>query len=84
MADADNLFEDLPAKSADEVFERLAGGENVLIERIVSHGQATPEGTWLRQERHEWIVLLRGRAKLELRDGQIGRASCRERVCQYV
>jgi cupin 2 domain-containing protein len=63
-----NLFA-LPAELPDvELFERLAGGEGVLVERIVSTGQFTPRGEWLEQERDEWVVLLQGEAELSFSD----------------
>lgn len=34
------------------------------LERIISAGQATPEGEWYDQETHEWVVLLSGSAGL--------------------
>lgn len=49
--------------------EKVAGGEGVAIERIVSTGQATPAGEWLEQERDEWVVLLDGEAELAYEDG---------------
>lgn len=64
-----NLFE-LPRELLrEELFERLAGGGDVLVERIVSGGQATPPGEWLEQERDEWVALLQGRAELVFADG---------------
>jgi cupin 2 domain-containing protein len=41
----------------------------VLVERIVSAGQATPPGEWLEQERDEWVALLQGEAELGFADG---------------
>ncbi|HXF97296.1 MAG TPA: cupin domain-containing protein [Gaiellaceae bacterium] len=65
-----NLFAGLPvAAAAEEVFEALAAGPHVLVERIVSSGQATPPGAWLEQERDEWVVLLEGEAELSFADG---------------
>lgn len=52
-----------------ELFERLAAGDRVLVERIVSTGQATPTGEWLEQDRDEWVVLLEGEAELAFEDG---------------
>ena len=60
----ENLYRDVPASAPEELFEVLAEGRDVTVERIVSTGQATPAGEWLCQERHEWVVLLRGRAGL--------------------
>jgi len=61
---AGNLFAGLPGRLPEEVFERLAGNGGVTVERIVSTGQATPEGQWLIGERHEWVALLTGAARL--------------------
>src|SRR3546814_14568459 len=57
---------------------------NVLIERGVIENVQTQ----LEDQKHYWnadgISLERGVHDVVLRDIQIGRASCRERVCQYV
>jgi len=64
-----NLFE-LPRElPRGELFERLAGSDEVLVERIVSTGQATPHGEWLEQERDEWVALLQGDAELSFAGG---------------
>jgi cupin 2 domain-containing protein len=52
-----------------ELNERLAGSEGVLVERIVSTGQATEPGLWLEQDRDEWVALLEGEAELSYDDG---------------
>ena len=49
--------------------EILAGGGDVIVERIVSSGQATPVGEWLVGERDEWVVLLEGEAELRYEAG---------------
>lgn len=41
----------------------------MLVERIVSAGQATAPGEWLEQERDEWVALLDGEAELLYDDG---------------
>ncbi|MHB8801619.1 MAG: cupin domain-containing protein, partial [Rhodocyclaceae bacterium] len=38
------------------------------IERIVSTGQASPEGFWYDQPRDEWVLLLSGSAGLRFAD----------------
>jgi cupin 2 domain-containing protein len=58
------VFADLPSDRAKEHVVRLAGSENVRIERIVSHGQASPEGFWYDQEWAEWVIVLAGTAGL--------------------
>ena len=65
--DTQNLFEDFPA-SDDEIFEELMAGRQFKLERIVSTGQATPEGEWLQQAKDEWVVLLSGAATLSFQD----------------
>lgn len=65
-----NLFDPLPAAGRDEVFDVLARGGETVVERIVSHGQTTPADTWLEQEKTEWVVLLRGSARILFRDGE--------------
>lgn len=34
------------------------------IERIVSHGHASPDGFWFDQDQHEWVRVLNGEARL--------------------
>jgi tetratricopeptide (TPR) repeat protein len=59
-----NLFHDLPQHLPDELFQTILAAANVRIERIVSQGHASPEGFWFDQDQHEWVVLLKGFARL--------------------
>jgi cupin 2 domain-containing protein len=59
-----NIFDNIPAHLRAELFETLHQSAQVRIERIVSTGQCTPDGTWYDQEQHEWILLLSGSAGL--------------------
>jgi cupin 2 domain-containing protein len=70
MADrlSDNLVTDIPSALPEELIEVLAETPHVRIERIVSTGHASPEGLWYDQDQHEWVVVLRGRAKLLFKD----------------
>jgi cupin 2 domain-containing protein len=61
-----NLLAALPDTAKGEVFEPLASGREVKIERIVSGGQASPPEEWYDQERHEWVMVVSGRAGLEI------------------
>jgi len=63
-----NLFADLPANLPDELFTTLLEAADVRIERIVSHGHASPDGFWYDQEQHEWVVVLKGAARLRFED----------------
>ena len=61
-----NLFDNLPSgASGEELTTLMAAGATRLV-RIVSTGQATPEGEWLDQDNNEWVVVLRGRAGLRI------------------
>ena len=59
-----NIFSGLPAAKKREDFKVLLKGKGLKIERIVSRGQATPEGKWLCSKAAEWVIVLRGRARL--------------------
>ena len=72
--DMSNLFTDLPNASTAEVFTRLAEGRAFRLEKIVSTGQATPEGEWYDQETDEWVVLLAGSAGLLIEGEETARA----------
>ena len=71
MTPRTNLLRDLPDPSRGEIAERLAGGDAVRIERIVSHGQASPPGFWYDQDEAEFVVLLAGAARLRFADGEV-------------
>jgi cupin 2 domain-containing protein len=59
-----NLLSPLPSNLPVELIETLAESKHVRIERIVSTGQASPEGFWYDQEAVEWVVVIKGEAKL--------------------
>jgi cupin 2 domain-containing protein len=63
-----NLFQDLPVHLPAEVSQTLLTAAQVRIERIISHGHASPEGFWYDQDQHEWVVVLRGAARLRFED----------------
>lgn len=64
-----NLFAGLPSAAlADEQFASILQRPGLRIERIVSTGQASPEGFWYDQDEGEWVVLLQGEAKLRFAD----------------
>lgn len=67
-SNAQNLFTALPTASPEELFTTLLEQSGVRIERIVSYGQASPEGFWYDQDQDEWIIVLQGAAKLEFED----------------
>ena len=66
-----NLFEDLPQHLPKELVQTLIQAADVRIERILSHGHASPEGFWYDQGQHEWVIVLKGAARLRFEDGVI-------------
>ena len=71
MTTATNLFTDLPSSLPDELVQILAVASGVRIERIVSHGHASPPGFWYDQPQHEWVMVVTGAARLRFEDGAV-------------
>jgi len=72
-----SLWDDLPARPLDaELTNVLLDRPAFRIERIVSTGQTTPEGQWYDQETDEWVLVVKGRARLriegEAQDRELG------------
>lgn len=59
-----NLFANVPAHLTQEQIVELLTTPNVVIERVVSTGQASPPGFWYDQQWAEWVILLAGSARL--------------------
>jgi cupin 2 domain-containing protein len=59
-----NIFSGISPASRKEQTTPLLSEPNVRIERIVSHGQASPPGFWYDQDQHEWVIVLQGAARL--------------------
>lgn len=64
----ENLFDDLPTNLAAELTEALLTTSHVRIERIVSHGHASPPEFWYDQDEGEWVAVLAGAARLQFED----------------
>ena len=69
MIVASNLFTDLPRQLPVELCTTLLQAADVQIERIVSHGHASPEGFWYDQDQDEWVLVLQGAARIRFEDG---------------
>lgn len=65
-----NLF-DLPPDEGREFLEVLAKGQGVRVERIVSRGQASPDGFWYDEAEDEWVCLLSGSAVIGFENGSL-------------
>ncbi len=63
-----NFLGDIPLNIQKEVTERIITNDNVRIERIISRGQYSPDNFWYDQEENEWVILIKGRARLSFYD----------------
>jgi cupin 2 domain-containing protein len=66
-----NFFDELPQHLPKELVQTLIRAADVRIERIISHGHASPEGFWYDQGQHEWVIVLKGAARLQFDDGMV-------------
>jgi cupin 2 domain-containing protein len=66
-----NLFTNLPQNLPEELTTVLQEGHGVRIERIASHGHSSPAGFWYDQSGSEWVLVLKGAARLEFEDRMV-------------
>jgi cupin 2 domain-containing protein len=66
-----NLFAHISDDQSGESVETLITASATRIERIVSRGHASPEGYWYDQEQSEFVVLLKGAARLRFDDEMV-------------
>ncbi|GLI33373.1 pyrimidine/purine nucleoside phosphorylase [Desulforhabdus amnigena] len=59
-----NILSEVPKSLENECFESLIQTREVKIERIISLGHASPEGYWYDQQQNEWVLVIKGRARL--------------------
>ncbi|MFC1777127.1 cupin domain-containing protein [Pseudomonadota bacterium] len=70
-SDTGNLFESIPENISDEIFSALVQEENVRIERIISTGQSSPSSGWYDQNDNEWVMVVKGEAKISFENGRV-------------
>ena len=66
-----NIFADLPTNVTSEIFTTLLSASHVRVERIVSHGHCSPEAFWYDQDQAEWVIVLKGAARIQFEDLEI-------------
>jgi len=64
-----SLLHPLPEAGDDEHVDVLATTATTRVERIVSHGQASPPGFWYDQDTDEWVLVISGRGVIAFDDG---------------
>ncbi len=72
MSNHTNLFDDIPSDLPEEVVQTILSRPDLRIERIVSHGHASPTGFWYDQDHHEWVMVLKGAARLSFEEHTVG------------
>ncbi len=67
----ENIYDFKEIKSeGEESFETLLELENVLIEKIITHGELRSPGKWYDQEKDEWVMLVQGKATIEFPENE--------------
>jgi cupin 2 domain-containing protein len=66
-----NVFADLPQHLPKELVQILVRAADVRIERIISLGHTSPADFWYDQAQHEWVIVLKGAARLQFEDGMV-------------
>jgi cupin 2 domain-containing protein len=66
-----NLYQQIPADLPQEITESLLETENLKVERILSNGQCSAPGFWYDQEQNEWVLLVKGAAKLQFESDSV-------------
>jgi cupin 2 domain-containing protein len=66
-----NILDDLPQHLPNELVQILVRAADVSIERIISHGHASAADFWYDQAQHEWVIVLKGAARLQFEDGTV-------------
>jgi len=66
---AGSLLDHIPSSLPAEFSERLVDAKHVRIERIVSRGHCSEPGFWYDQKENEWVMVVKGEARLHFEDG---------------
>jgi cupin 2 domain-containing protein len=64
----ENLFAHDPIEPGTEATDEFLDTGRIRIERIVSSGYRSPEGFWYDQPEEEWVVLLKGEARIQIEE----------------
>ncbi len=65
-----NIFAGIPENLPRERVDELLHDESLRIERIVSKGHASPPGFWYDQPEDEWVIVLKGAARIAYERGE--------------
>jgi cupin 2 domain-containing protein len=68
---AENFFDSINLKTNKEQLSELIKGRSFTAEKIVSNGFTSPGNKWMSGVNDEWVILLKGSAKLEFECGDV-------------
>src|SRR3546814_4771082 len=76
----------VPANGAEAMWNHRLRWRPLVTERVSAQFAVAESGDFAQTQEREWVRFDYGAADYDLKAarGEIGRASCRERVCQYV
>lgn len=66
-----NLLDNIPRELPAELSQTLLSSGRLRIERIISRGHESAPDFWYDQDQPEWVLLLRGAARLQFQDGSL-------------
>ena len=70
MHSPQNIFTGIKPTPGTEQFLTLFESDEVTIERIVSCSVSSPDGFWYDQDHDEWVIVLKGAARLQFSEGE--------------
>ncbi len=59
-----NIYNKIPEKIQNEIFENILENKKIRLERIISKGHSSPKDFWYDQDENEWVIVLRGEAEI--------------------
>ena len=64
-----NIYQEIPNELPEELSEILVAHKGIKIERVVSKGHSSNPDFWYDQDEHEWVMVLKGEARLRFEEG---------------
>ena len=59
-----NILNNIPSHIPEEIIDTLIDSDQIKVERIISKGHVSPKDFWYDQDKNEFVILLKGSAKL--------------------
>ena len=66
-----NILGNIAGHIPEEIFETIVQTPGVRIERIISKGQRSPDQFWYDQDQAEWVLVVKGHARLAFEEGMV-------------